>query len=272
MSQVAPCPPRPGAGSREMSGLHRFTLVCLLLLASTRSFAAQSPQAPVGASDPVQVVPAFPCADQDVRLIFTYCTCNQRVIDTQRPLSLRVRIFVVVDSVMCVRCAPETVGINLGRFAPGHYLARTEVTYISGAPESTTTHTDYYVTEFDVRPACGASAPVPFLNAVNIGIDEPCSVCPPHVCAGDSVSVYLHGEFPDARYTLVEATAMQDPLSPIPITKVRLVYGRACTGAQVPVPWSASFTIAPMPRGSSHVGVNAYLRDDCAGSTPVGIG
>src|SRR4029079_7866924 len=130
MSQVAPCPPRPGAGSREMPELLRFTFACILLLVSTQSFAAQV--RPSGAVDPVQVVPAFPCADQDVRLIFTYCTCNQHVIDTQRPLPLRVRIFVSVDSVMCVRCAPDTVGINLGRFAPGHYLARTEVMYISG--------------------------------------------------------------------------------------------------------------------------------------------
>jgi hypothetical protein len=145
--------------------------------------------------------------------------------------------------------------------------------YISGDADSSSTHSDFYVTEFDVRPACGTNGGVPFLTAVNIGTDEPCTVCPPHVCAGDSVQIYLHGEFPDARYTLVEATAMQDPLSPIPITKVRLVYGRACAGAQVPTPWSASFTIPPMMgRGSSHVGVNAYLRDDCAGLTPVGIG
>jgi len=274
MSQVAPCPPRPGAGSRKMPEMLRFALAFILLLASTQLFAAQSPQARAsGAAVPVQVVPAFPCADQDVRLLFRYCTCNERVVDTQRVDLLHERILVEVDSsVVCVQCAPDTFGINLARFPVGHHRFLTEVTYRWGSSDSSATHTDYYVNEFDVRPACGQNSSIPFLTAVNIGIDAPCTVCPPHVCAGDSVQVYLHGEFPDASYALVEATATQDSLSPIPTSQVRLVYSRACSGVQVPTSWSASFPIAPMVYGSNGLRVTAYLRDDCHAGVPQWIG
>ena len=271
MSQVAPCPPRPGAGSREMPGLFRFALVSILSLVCTVSLSVQSPQAqPIAA--PVWIEPAYPCADQDVRLMFTYCTCNMSVLDTQRVLPLHERILVGVRDIHCVQCAPDTIAIPLGRFGTGHHRFVTEVTYLSGPPDSFFTQTDYFVTEFDVRPACNQAPLVPFLSVVNIGVDEPCDVCPPHVCAGDSVRVYLHGEFPTAGYRLVEATAMLDSLSPIPTSQVRLVYARACAGATVPTPWSAALAIAPMLHGSNGLLVTAYLRDDCRQTGPQWLG
>jgi hypothetical protein len=91
-----------------------------------------------------------------VRLIFRYCTCNERVVDTQRVLLTHERILVEIDSsIVCVQCAPDTFGINLARFPVGHHRFLTEVTYRWGSSDSLATHTDYYVTEFDVRPACG---------------------------------------------------------------------------------------------------------------------
>ena len=132
-----------------------------------------------------------------------------------------------------------------------------------GSPDSAFTHSDFYVIEFDVRPACGPSSPIPFLSAVNSGVDAPCTLCPPHVCASESTVVYLHGEFPNASYALVGVFLARDPVIPTSVPRLRIEYSRGCVGAMVPVPWSATVTI-PLPTpGPTAIPVSAFLRDDC---------
>jgi hypothetical protein len=258
-----------------MPALLRFALVIALLLASAPSFAAPSPLAHAdGVSDPVRIFPDFPCADQDVRLIFTYCTCNVHVAGFHRTNVNNARIDVVVDtSIVCVQCAPDTVGFDLGRFPVGRHRFLTQVVSRVSGPDSSMTHTDYYVSEFEVRAECGPSGPLPFLTAVNIGIDAPCVDCPPRICAFDTSQVYLHGLFNDASYALAEVTFIPDDYSPIPVPpRVRLLFSKTCSGPAVLTPWSTTFAIPPLLPGSNHLYIEEFLRDDCQPGNLISLG
>ena len=107
---------------------------------------------------------------------------------------------------------------------------------------------------FDVG-LCGPPPPgiLPFVTRVQIGRPGPCLECPPRICPGDSIPVFVTGVFPDDCFQLrridVLPPRFYDP-SGLTLPIVRLIVddfgclGRPCRRG--PFPFSGFVTL-PLP-------------------------
>jgi len=141
MSHVDPRPTRPGV----------WVAALLVLLFATPSFAQNEVV-------PLRVIPASPCTTDDVRLVFTICTCNSHFLSAARVSAVDARVDVATDpTVVCVQCAPDTVGVDFGRLSAGHHrLGGMIVHHIVAGPDSGQLRTENYAVDFDVRNDCPA--------------------------------------------------------------------------------------------------------------------
>jgi hypothetical protein len=215
------------------------------------------------------VDPPAPCAGQDVRLVFGICTCNTHWVSLTHPDNGPVRLDLIVDpSIVCIQCGPDTMSIALGRFAAGNYIQNIQiVSHIMGTTGADSLKVEDEQVSFSVSADC--SSPVPFLESVWIGQPAPCTVCPPKVCAGDSIMVYLKGRFPSPCYAVHEIRRLPSPLAgPLPEPDlIQIVYETCSTApcAAVLVPWTAALPIGPLPtRDSYNLMVQAFLIDTCS--------
>ena len=262
MSHVDPRPTRPGAWVAAL---------CAFLLYAAPAFAQN-------ATAPVRVIPQTPCIYDDVRLVFTICTCNSHSLSAARVSEVDARVDVATNpEIVCVRCAPDTVGVDFGRLALGHHrLGAMIVHHIVAGPDSGQVRTENYAVEFDVANDCSPPPePLPFLNQVLVG--SKCDTCPQEACPGDSIPVRLKGTFTDPCYAVVELSASPNPsASPLPQPDVvRIVYEHdSCTPCPaVLTPWQGQLPIGPLPLGDYRLPVEAYLRERCgAGDSLVFLG
>ena len=255
MSHVEPRPTRPGAWAAAL---------CTVLFLAPPAFALDV--------FPLRVQPASPCVTDDVRLVFRVCTCNSRILSAARVSEVDARLDVATDpTVVCVQCAPDTIGVDFGRLAAGHHgLGGMIVHHITAGPDSGQVKTENYAVEFDVRNDCSPPPePLPFLNEVLIG--AACPTCPQQPCPGDSILVRLKGTFTDPCYAVVELSAQPNPsASPLPQPDVvRIVYEHdSCSSCPaVLTPWSGALPIGPLPLGDYRLPVEAWMRERCPGST-----
>lgn len=225
-------------------------------------------------NDPVQIVPAAPCVDDDVRLLFTICTCNAHFLSAHRIDQTHAQLDVAYNpTIVCVQCAPDTLGLSLGTFALGSHVFDADiVAHVIAGPDSGTTHVEHYQVSFDVSDSCqGPTGQVPYLQSVWIGEPQPCEVCPPRVCAGDSIPVFLRGVFTSPCLQLADIRVIPRRVAsayPAPDI-VQLVYRdqSSCTGCTaILVPWAGDVRISALPLGSYRLPVEAYVDNTCDGS------
>jgi hypothetical protein len=220
-------------------------------------------------NQPVQIVPAAPCPSDDVRLVFTICTCNEHFIAAHRIDETHAQLDVAVNpTVVCVQCAPDTLGISLGRFPAGsHHLDVDIVGHVIAGPDSGTTHVEHYQLDFEVSASCPPPPnAIPYLNSVGIGQPGPCEVCPPRVCAGDSIPVFFRGTFTSPCLSLTEIRLVPRTVVPVlgapPIVQL-LDRDLSAPGAAILVPWHGEVRLPPLRLGSYSLPVEAYLDDGC---------
>ncbi|MEP7028028.1 MAG: T9SS type A sorting domain-containing protein [Candidatus Eisenbacteria bacterium] len=258
-------PPIPGTRAMDPSAsAFAACLLLSLLLAPAAAMAAVPPLPRADLTeDPVQIVPASPCSADEVRLVFTVCTCNATILSARRLDATHAQLDAAYDPThVCVQCAPDTIGVAFGKLPAGpHRLDADIVAHIVAGPDSGATHVEHYTVLFGVSEACpDPGSGVPYLGAVSIGDPRP--------CAGDSIPVFFQGLFPTPCLSLAEVRVLPSPLaSPLPGPNfLQLIYRdfRSCARCiPGPSPWSSAVRIAPLPRGDYRLPVSAYLDDGC---------
>ncbi len=264
-------PPCRGARPKAAPARFALALATLLVVLAAPAFAAAPGVRALTNPAAFFIVPAAPCVEDDVLLDFEICTCNTQWIRLEHAPDGHVRLDVRVDpQVACVRCAPDTMGIRLGHFAAGNYQMKIEiVSHIVGVATADSVFSETQVLAFTVSPTCASPALIPYLDSVRIGRPNTCSLCPPSVCAGDSIPVFLSGVFPDACTRLVEVRRFPSPIvGPFPEPDiVQIVYetNAPCGACGLAfVRWSAEVHLPPLPAKSYGLIVEAILRDTCS--------
>ena len=274
MSRIEPGALRPRTRARVFPALLAAAFALLLLLVPRASFAF-TPNGGIDGINPVQIVPEFPCNTQDVRLLFTICTCNSRFVSVERVDSTLARLDIEVNPLIaCVQCQPDTLGLDLGRFPVGTHVMNADIAqHIVAGPDSGQVHVEHFALQFEVHGCPEPPNPLPFVTDVDI--TAYCDSCTQEPCNGDSIYVRLEGVFTDACYGVVELRALPNPsLSPLPQPDiVRIVYEHACEGCPtVLTPWEGALPIGPLPGGSYGLPIEVYLIDRCRGNVPEFLG
>lgn len=275
---------RPGrVASRFPRALALLFVFALALAASVADRALAGEDPPVVRRTVLGVtwetIPAQPCADREAGLRFRLCECQVDLlgasIDPTHGLVVRLR---ANPEIACVTCVPDSAEVRLGALAAGMHAvrARFDIEYVTAPPDSTWPKSPAYdVLSFAVAPTCSTGG-IPYLERVVIGRPAPCLDCPPVVCPGDSIDVFLAGTFPDdcTHLESVELfpSVVASPLPQPPM--VRITYGTAsCLGrpcVMQPQPWAARVRLPGLPAGDFYrLPLEAYLHDHC---TPDSIG
>jgi hypothetical protein len=200
--------------------------------------------------------PFAPCHGQEVRLVFDVCECAVDLVGAKRdsvgPILVQLR---VDPGVVCVRCVPDTSGVDLGALAGGmhSFTVRVDIEYVAPPDSSWPSSPLFDQAVFAVGPDCPPPpGMVPYLESVVIEDGAPCPTCPARVCPGDSVDVRLRGRFNDSCHHLMGVSLVPNPsASPLPLPPiVRLSYGDVSACAlctQLPVPWEAHVRLPGQP-------------------------
>jgi len=249
--------------------------VALLLVLAPRASFAFTPNGAIDGFNPVAIMPEFPCNTEDVRLVFTICTCNARFQTVQRIDETHARLDIAVNPlVTCVQCQPDTLGLDLGRFPVGSHVMNAEIDqHVVAGPDSGQVRVEHFVLNFDVHGCPEPPNPLPYLTDVDV--TAYCDTCSQAPCNDDSIYVRLEGMFTDPCYSVVELRALPNPsASPLPQPEiVRIVYEHACQACPaVLTPWSGALPIAPLPAGSYGLPIEVYLIDRCRGDAPELLG
>jgi hypothetical protein len=217
----------------------------------------------------VAIEPPVPCNGDSVRLEFRACGPCVRFTGWERSgpegflLGIEAR-----DPGECqtLRCVPDSIGLELGRLAEGHYRVRytervrlilfdraTGDSLVCGYPRPDSL-------EFDVSPVCGTPPPpppLPYVTSITLGLGAGCDTCPPIACHGDSIPVLIQGDTRSNCVWFTGARLIANPsASPLPLPPIiHLDFtkgecsGLACVSG--PNPWSAWVLLPPLPARSS---------------------
>ena len=255
MSHIPPCPPRVKAFLFALA----FALSALTPFPSTVHAQAVTP---------VRIVPASPCTTDDVRLLFQICTCNAHFVSAVRLDETHARLDVDLDpTVVCVQCAPDTMGLDLGRFPAGPHEMFSDIAYhVVAGPDSGQVHVSQFYNAFTVHDSCPPPPePIPYLTGVKVG----------PACPGDSIPVQLAGMFTDPCHAVIELSRVPSPIvGPQPYPDgIRIVYEGVCQACPaVLTPWSGALPIGPLPAGAYRLPVEAWLKDDCRPESLIFLG
>lgn len=251
---------------RPVPPLLRTLWLALLLPALARPVTASDvpcPDSPIYPPTRAFVQPPRPCEGQDVRILFTTCAPCWDIVNVSRgPDGITVLTEQRPDSCLPEICRPESASIGLGPLAAGHHMVvvrfvtTTVVHSDSGDVRCTFIHDDRL--EFDVTRTCAQNT-LPYVTDVVIGGPSPCATCPPQICAGEAIPVFIRGEFPNDCFRLLGVDLLPDPsMGPIPRPPtVRINYAidecreRLC--ALMPVPWRTRVELPGLPGLSGHV-------------------
>jgi hypothetical protein len=253
MKNVLPRRLRPGAVAASALAL------ALLLPGSIGAGSAHAASGTIGPSIlglGWHTDPFAPCHGDEVRLVFDVCECTVQLVGAKRdsvgPIVVQLR---VDPDVVCVRCVPDTAGIDLGALAAGmhSFNVRVDIEYAAPPDTSWPASPVFDQAVFAVGPDCPPPPGlVPYLESVVIENGSPCLTCPAILCPGDSVDVRLRGRFNDSCHHLVGVSLVPNPsASPLPLPPIiRLSYGDVspCTLCSLlPVPWEAHVRLPGQP-------------------------
>ena len=231
-----------------------------------------------------QTVPWQPCGTSNVAIKFVACECQVDLQSAQLDsgggkIILRMR---ANPGIRCFTCHPDSFTVDLGTQQPGHYarLVEFQIDYVTPPTDSSWVPSGHSESiEYSVLPTCSNPGGVPYLDRVLIGRPQPCEQCPPLVCPGDSIDVFLAGMFPNDCTRLGGVTLEPSPLAgplPAPPT-VRLHYeiasclGRPCSA--LAQPWAARVRLPGLPALHNDfyaLPVEAFLRDVCVQGDSLG--
>jgi hypothetical protein len=246
------------------------------LVATAPSAFAQFPACPDPPLSPpvsARIQPAVPCTGDVVFAVFEACGPCWDIRSAEfGPGGIVVRA-VQPDPQLCfVRdntrpCDEESLALQLGQLAAGHhaFLVTYESTVILrdslGTDSLACTFVHRDTIEFDVAPTCPPPppGPLPYLNAVRIGLGAPCDSCPAVACVGDSIPVRLSGEFPTGCFDLANVELIEQPIAgPFPVPPLVRLWYRTLSCVEFPcvatviVPWEAHVNLPPLPALFGH--------------------
>jgi hypothetical protein len=221
-----------------------------------------------------QPAPKAPCHGEDVWLVFTACTCNTQIVSAERDSIGPIRVRAVIrEDIVCVQCAPASVGVPVGQLAAGSHVFLIEIQATFVAMDSTTREeTGTGEARIEVSPACPPPGGLKFTSGVRIGGPPPCEGCPPQACEGDSIPVYLFGWMPDYCHEFEGVELVPSPVAaPFPVPPVvRLNFSiNSCTQQVCALalnPWSAMVRLPPLPSlggMTQRLMVEEWLGDEC---------
>jgi hypothetical protein len=235
--------------------MSRIHLVRALMVGALLAFAAPA----FADSGPFSLQPQPACIDDNIQVLGVFCRCNVRSVETEYVDDLSRRFRITVDpTIVCAQCDPETTRVFMGGYGAGEHVIRIELlaTSIAGPDSGQVTRTDYSLPF--VVGSC-TSTPLPYLDSVWIGQPSPCLTCPPRVCEGDSISVFLRGTVPSG--IVFERVAVVPVLSPFPQPDhIRIFYRETTGGVALSSNWSAQVRIGPLPQNEYPLFIQAFMR------------
>ena len=193
--------------------------------------------------------PLAPCHGDQVRLVFDVCECTVDLVGAKRdslgPIVVQLR---VQPNVVCVRCIPDSAGVDLGALAGGmfSFQVRVDIEYVTPPDSAWPTSPVFDQAVFAVGPDCPPPpGQVPYLESVVIENGGP-------VCPGDSIDVRLRGRFNDSCHHLLGVSLVPNPsASPLTLPPIiRLSYGdiSPCSLCSLlPVPWETQVRLPGLP-------------------------
>ena len=258
--------------------MKRFPWVPLLALALGALVPAQPASARTASPDTViapcdgrvvpvgwQLQPARPCQGDSVRVVFRSCRDCVDLIGftwpSGGPLTVHTRSPLICAATLL--CTPDSLVVPLGRFAAGHfkviYVVASDIVVRDSVVCTIVRHDSL---QFDVA-TCAPPPPgiLPFVTQVRIGPPGVCVGCPPRICPGDSIPIFVTGMFPDNCHRLRRIEVLPylptvDPPTSAPPFFVRLIVddmaclGRPCILGEFPF---EAATLMPPLRGGAYV-------------------
>lgn len=169
----------------------------------------------------------------------------------------------------CFYCPDEPIAYQQTLMLPPQWLGwhTLYAQEVWTGPEPGLFHASY---PFEVVDACSTSVPVPFVKVIQVGT-PPCASCPPEACPGDSIPVYIAGEFPDNCWEFRGIEMPSDSIGgPRPPTLRVILYRNDCSErpcALVTVPFSQALNLPPLDPGIYALRVEEVHLIDCGPSS-----
>lgn len=243
------------------------TALAAALLASPTSAATAIDSALV---NPVtyRIEPANPCPGDTLYLIADLCApCGQFISMGMSEGTMRTEVFTRVGANCPAQpCPVASRGVRLGAYVAGTYTLGLTTIVQARYPDSTTHPTRLYSSiTWEVRSNCPPPPPPPVLFSAWLGMigGAACDTCAPNICAGDSVRIWVRGEFPDgcdphASFSFPTLNSNEQPYVVLNVTREAGV----CTPA--PLPLNRILALPPQSLGS-HVARLVVIQTDVPG-------